>query len=64
MSTPEMLDWLAIAQTERHDLISELQRQLGLRPAQKNEAMRCAVTSFGPCAVPGMLMRMLAYCHA
>lgn len=43
MSTPETLDWLAIAQTERHDLISELQRQLGLNPAQKNEAMRCAV---------------------
>ena len=35
------LDWSAIAQTERHDMIGELQRHLGLKPAQKNEAMRC-----------------------
>ena len=37
----EALDWVAIAQTERHDMIGELQRHLGLKPVQKNEAMRC-----------------------
>ena len=39
----EAIDWLAIVQAERHDLIGELQRQLGLKPVQRNEAMRCGV---------------------
>ena len=37
------VDWAAIARAESRVLVEELQRQLDLPPARKNEAMRCGV---------------------